>query len=376
MTIGNKYISDLGISDSLDVREGVVYLSMYFERAFLTREDIIYLPCLIRSYSYHMYIKDYPNYTNFKILHEKFKAQLRALQACKFPPANYMDFLNTEIIEEFYSEYKQVCLYLYDKHKDVPDYEHLAKAFVVSEYIQGNYLIYDNSLVKVSFNPFTDYGRYGLNANSFNILSLARDKRHKLVAPKDFEFFEFDFNAFEVRVLLAILKINQPKGDLYEVLHNMSDDFRQRDQFKQFLIASLYSKNEHKTVLFKFLTSRNFYQKYPLVNNTVTNIFGKTMDSDEYHLLSRVLQSTAAYILYQQLYELIVYLKVNGLKSKLSFCIHDSVCLTVHKDEGHLVKEMADIIAHVKIDKLDYASVFQMKTKRGENYGEMKTYEA
>lgn len=376
MTIGNKYISDLGISDSLQIRDDVVYISMYFERSFLLRDDIIYLPCLIHSYSYHLYITDYPNYSTFKLLHEKFKAQLRTLQVCKFSLSNYMDFLKIEIIEEFYSEYKKVCLYLYDKHKNVPDYEHLAKAFIVSEYIQGNYLIYDNSLVKVSFNPFTDYGRYGLNAHSFNILSLAKDKRHKLIAPKDFEFFEFDFNAFEIRVLLAILKINQPKGDLYEILHNMSDDFRQRDQFKQFLISSIYSKNEHKTVLYKFLKARNFYQKYPIKNNTVTNIFGKTMNSDEYHRLSRILQSTAAYILYQQLYELLVYLKKKNLQTKISFCIHDSVCLSVHKDEKHLIKEMAEIISHVKIVKLDYDSIFDIKIKNGKNYGEMKIYEA
>lgn len=376
MTIGNMYISDLGISESLPVRSDTIYLSMYFERSFLLREDIMYLPCLIRSYSYQLYLTDYPNYSNFKLLHEKFKAELRVLQACKFPASAFFDFLNPKIIEEFYAEYKQVCLYLYDKHKAIADYEHLAKAFVVSEYIYGNYLIYDNSLVKVSFNPFTDYGRYGLNANSFNILSLAREKRHRLVAAKDFEFFEFDFNAFEIRVLLAILKINQPSGDLYEVLHNMSDDFRQREQFKQMLISSIYSKNEHKTVLFNILKSRHFYQKYPIINGKVTNVFGKTMDSDEYHLLSRVLQSSAAYILYQQLYELIVYMKSNNLKSKVSFCIHDSVCLSVHKEETHLVKDMERIVSSVKIDKLNYSSVFQMKTKRGQNYGEMKIYEA
>lgn len=376
MTIGNMYISDLGISDSLPIREDTVYLSMYFERSFLLREDILYLPCLIRSYSYHMYLTDYPNYSNFKLLHEKFKAELRVLQTCKFPTSTFLDFLNPKIPEEFYAEYKQVCLYLYDKYKNVEDYEYIAKAFIISEYIYGNSLIYENSLVKVSYNPFTDYGRYGLNANSFNILSLARDKRHKLVAAKDFEFFEFDFNAFEIRVLLAILKINQPKGDLYEVLHNLSDDFRQREQFKQLLISSIYSKNEHKTVLFNILKSKHFYQKYPIVDGKVTNIFGKTMESDDYHLLSRVLQSSAAYILYQQLYELLVYLKRNNLKSKVSFCIHDSICLSIHKDEVSLIKEMEDIISHVKIDKLNYSSYFQMKIKRGQNYGEMKTYEA
>lgn len=373
--IGNKYISDLGITESLPIIAGTIYLSMYFESSFLLRDDILYLPCLIRSYSYKMYLTDYCNYSAFKLLHEKFTAELRVLQTCKFPVTQFMDFLDQKNMWNFYTEYKQACLYLYEKYNAISDYEQLAKAFIVSEHIHENYLIYNNSPVKVSFNPFTDYGRYGLNAGSFNILSLSKERRYKLVAPKDYMFFEFDFNAFEIRVLLAILKINQPKGDLYEFLHSMSYDFRQREQFKQFLISSIYSKNEHKTVLFKFLKARNFYQKYPLIDGSVRNIFGKKMDSDEYHLMSRILQSTAAYILYQQLFELMIYMHKNALKSKLSFCIHDSVCLLIHKDERHLIKEIENIISYVKIEKLDYASKFQMKIKNGYTYGDMKIYE-
>ena len=374
--IGNRYIFDQRIYDSLPVVENNIYISVYFEKAFLFREDILYLPCLLRSYNYQLHLSDYYNLMNFKISYETFKSQLRTLYACKIPASMFLEFIDESVILNFCKEYTEAILHLYSKYKTVEDYEYLAKAFIVSEYISFQKLKYDKDIVKISFNPFTEYGRYGLNANSFNILSLARDKRHNLVADKDFKFYEFDFNAFEIRVLFALININQPAGDLYEVLHNMSDDFRARPQFKQFLISSIYSKNEHKTVLFKFLKAKGFYQRYKLVNNKVTNIFGKTMESDDYHLMSRVLQSSAAYILYQQMYKVICYLESNKCKSKVSFCIHDSICLSIHKDEIHILNDIKNEISSVTIKELNYTSNFDVKIKSGENYGDMKVYEA
>lgn len=374
--IGNRYIFDQGISETLPILEDNIYISVYFEKAFLFRDDILYLPCLIHSFNYHMYLTDYYNYNSFKTTYEKFKAELRSLYSCRIAQSNFMDFLNEKVLISFYKEYAEAILYLYDKHKDIKDYEYKAKAFILSEYIQSNKLTYENKSVKILFNPFTDYGRYGLNANSFNILSLSKEKRYKLTADKNFEFFEFDYNAFEIRILLALLKINQPAGDLYEVLHNMSDDYRQRAQFKQFLISSIYSKNEDKTVLFKFMKGRGFYERYKIIDGFVTNVFGKKMDSDPYHLLSRILQSSAAYVLYQQMYNLLCFIESNKLKSKISFCIHDSVCLSVHKDELEFVSQFKEILSLVKIKELDYESSFEMKTKRGTDYGEMKVYEA
>lgn len=375
MMIGNKYISDHGITDSLPSVDDVVYLSLYFEKSFLSREDILYLPCMIRSYNYHFYLSDYYNFSNFKLIHEKFKAEMRSLYACKIPITKFIDFLSYDIIFEFYSAFKEAILFLFDKYNNVPDYEYLAKAFIVSEYIGNSRLLFHNEQVKILFNPFTDYGRYGLNAGSFNILSLSKDKRGGLLPLKDYEFVEFDYNAFEVRVLLSMLKINQPAGDLYEVLHNMSDDYRPRSQFKQFLISSLYSKNEDKTVLYKFIKSKRFYERFKIENGFVTNVFGKKMDSDEYHLMSRILQSSAAYILYQQMFELLLYLQTNNLKSKLSFSIHDSICISVHYSEKDKIPEFRKILSDVRVKELNYQGTFEMKTKIGKNYGDMKLYE-
>jgi len=375
MMIGNKYISDWGITDTLPVIDNNIYISVYFEKSFLFREDILYLPCLINSYNYHIYLTGYYNFNSFKSCYEKFKAELRSLYVCRFNISDFTNFLNEKVILSFYKEYKEAILFLYEKFNFVEDYEHKAKAFIISEYISFGKLLYDDKYVKISFNPFTDYGRFGLNANSFNILSLAKDKRYKLDADKDFEFFEYDYNAFEIRVLLALLKINQPKGDLYEVLHNMSNDYRQRSQFKQFLISSIYSKNEDKTVLYNFMKNREFYKQYQIVEGHVTNIFGKKMESDEYHILSRVLQSSAAYILYQQMYELAFFIETNKLKTRIAFCIHDSVCLMIHKDEHQYIDQFKQILATVNIKKLNYESFFELKIKRGKNYGEMKAYE-
>jgi len=373
--IGNKYILDNDIYDYLPILPDSVYLSIFFEKSFLFRDDIIYIPCLINSYNYKTYITGSYNFNSFTLNYNIFKAELRSLYACKIPVLNFLDFINISTVISFYKEYKEVLLYIYEKYKNVVDYEYKTKAFIISEYISNNKLSYASNFVRILFNPFTDYGRFGLNANSFNILSLPKDKRSQLEAPSDYQLFEYDYNAFEIRVLLSLLNINQPKGDLYEVLHDMSSDYRSRSQFKQFLISSIYSQNESKTLLFKLMKDRHFYEKYPIKNGFVTNVFGKTMDCDRYHLLSRILQSSAAYILYQQMYELILFIEKFNLNTKLLFCIHDSVCLAIHKDEKQHIDTFRQILSNVTIKELNYSSSFNIKIKHGKNYGDMKIYE-
>ena len=75
------------------------------------------------------------------------------------------------------------------------------------------------------------------------------------------------------------------------------------------------------------------------------------------------------------MYKVICFLESNKYKSKVSFCIHDSICLSIHKDETHILSNIKNEISSVTIRDLNYTSDFAVKIKSGENYGDMKVYE-
>jgi hypothetical protein len=292
---------------------------------------------------------------------------------CKIKNDDILSFIDLNDAKEYYKEVKNAIIYIIESNEIPKDYDHLKYAYICSELVSQNNIKYENNFVKIKYNPFTNYGRYGTHANSFNILSLKKDKRHNLVADDDYTLFEYDYNAFEIRALFAILGINQPEEDLYKKMHDLSGDTRERDEFKWSLLSSLYSQNEEKTILYKVLVAKDFYKKYPIVDGYVENIFGKKMDTDRYHLISRILQSTSAYIMFAQMYK--IALLLCNHKSKILFSIHDSMCVKIHKDEMHLVKDIENIFSNIEIHNLNYRSKFPCKVKYGKNYGDMKLYE-
>jgi hypothetical protein len=373
--IGNKYFHNNIISDDLPPLENEKYISIYFEKSFLLRNDIVYLPCIIQGYDYTTKLGDYHNILLYKTVTQKFKNNIKSLYICKIKNQDILSFIDINDAKEYYKEVKSAIDYVVENNPLPKDYEYIKCAYVLSELIALNKIKYEEKYVNIKYNPFTNYGRFGTHPDSFNILSLKKDKRKYLTAEQDYTLFEFDYNAFEVRTLFAILGINQPEEDLYKKLHDASGDTRSRDEFKSSLLSCLFSQNESKTILHKVLQAKDFYGKYPIINGYVENIFGKKMDSDQYHLMSRILQSTSAYIMFAQMLKIALFLCLYKYKSKILFSIHDAVCIAIHKDETEIVELIKEIFTDVQIKSINYKSTFQCKIKCGKNYGEMSIYE-
>lgn len=375
LKIGNKYVYDNSVHNELERKDGVIYVSLYFERSFLFRNDILYLNCILKNRNIEDFIENSHLLFLFKTKSTNFKNKLKSILLCNIKRSDFFSFLEIDDVISYYEIYNTVVHFILKTIEIPKDYRYLKYAYICSELISENTLKFENNSVKIRYNPFTRFGRYSTHPDSFNILSLKKDKRSLIQYSENYTYFEFDYNAFEIRTLFALLSINQPYEDLYEKLHKLCKDNLDRDHFKNDLISKLYSKNEDKTSLYKLLIDKKFYQKYQIINGKVENIFGKIMDCDTFHLLSRVLQSSSACILFSQMYKLFQYLISNKLKSKILFSIHDSICLAIHDKEIGIIKDIKNILEDVEISEINYKSKFLCKVKYGKSLGEMTVYE-
>ena len=94
------------------------------------------------------------------------------------------------------------------------DYEILHKAHVVSETISRQKINYKGQPKRIIYNIFgSATGRFTTHRSSVPILTMKKEDRSNLL-PQNDAFVELDYNAAEVRTLLALSKKEQPKEDL------------------------------------------------------------------------------------------------------------------------------------------------------------------
>lgn len=370
--VDQKYFIENEYNNSLVFDDQKLYCTTQYNLDHFSNENIVYLSCIYQNNSFFSLINGYERSEKLQLLSKKMQAQYRAVSQLNVPMQKAYKFIPSSLFEEFNGEFLDAMKYVVNNVVIPSDYEHLRYALGISEYIKHHPIKHYDKIVYIKYNPFTPYGRFGLYDNSYNILSDSKESR-KNIKPisDDFKLLEMDYNAFEIRVLLALCKIKQPQEDLYNILHKKQDHLS-RPEFKSNLIASLYSNHPERTPLQSLISKRFLKERFPIVNNKITNIFGKTMDCEEYYYFTRLIQSTSAYIFFQQVWQMIAFLVKFGYKSQVAFCIHDSLCIQLHKDELHLIQTIKDILSSVELKSINYSDTFPMKVKLGTNYATLK----
>jgi len=221
-----------------------------------------------------------------------------------------------------------------------------------------------NSNEKIGYNLFkSKTGRLSTKKNSFPILAFTK-KFRSILKPKNHWFLELDFNANELRVLIALNGEKQPEGDVHE--WNIKNVFRglgTRDEAKKRVFAWLYNPDSADYLLGRVYDKEKILSDYYQGGN-ITTPFDRTIEADDFHALNYLIQSTASDLCLKQAIKVENLLK--GRKSKITAVIHDSVLIDYNEEDKDCLKDLVQ-----SYGETDFGT-FKVNVSAGVNYGEMK----
>ena len=214
------------------------------------------------------------------------------------------------------------------------------------------------------YNPWgTITGRLSTNPKSFPILTMNKEFRACMQPTNDW-FVELDFNAAELRTLLALSGEQQPQNDIHDWnVKNIFDDSLSREEAKVKTFAWLYSSKENKDL-------ERLYNK-DLVRNKywdglkITTDYGRIIENvDEHHALNYIVQSTTIDMVHEQAYK--VYELLKGKKSHIAFLIHDAVYIDLAEEDRYEILNLLDTFKKTRYD------MFKVNVSAGRNLGALK----
>ena len=216
----------------------------------------------------------------------------------------------------------------------------------------------------VLYNQFgTRTGRLTTTEKSFPILTFPKLFRG-VVEPYNHILMEVDVVSAEVATLFYLNEQPIPKGDLHQWINEQCFGGKlDRDKSKQRFFSWLYDPRKQNKKLEAIFNRDTLFKKY-YDGECVTNPFGRTMKVGEEKALNYLVQSTFNDLFLQNVIKLNELLQ--GTKSRVYFCVHDSVVLDFHKEDKPRIDEILKMLSQVD----DYE--FGLHLSMGKNYGDMR----
>jgi hypothetical protein len=215
----------------------------------------------------------------------------------------------------------------------------------------------------IAYNQFhSKTGRLTTEENSFPILNISKDLRNFIKPDGDF-LLDIDYNAAEVRVFLALSGYKQPINDIHE-WNKDKFGYADRKTAKNEFISWLYGKKNEKEKQFKLFYNSDLIKNKYWDGKSIKNPYGKIIQSDEFHSVNYIVQSTTAGMALRQILKINELL--NGKQSKIKMIIHDNVVIDMKKEDKHLIKEIVDTYNNTEFGK------FKSSVKIGKTLGDMR----
>jgi len=268
---------------------------------------------------------------------------------------------------DFYRRFNEIIVDIEERELNV-DFEQMKKNIAKDKDLV-HYRRLLNVDDKVSYNLFGSItGRLSTNKNSFPILNFPKSFRN-VIKPQNDWFVAFDMNAAELRTSLALVEKDQPEEDLYETIsREIYEDKHTRKEVKEATTAWLYNSNNELATKYADKLDEMFW-KETLINTHwdgkyVYTPFNRKIESDKFHAISYLNQSTFIDLWHRQTIKVDDYL--SDKKSFIAFLLHDELVLDITDDERGDLPEIIKLIQDTQFGK------FLVNVKAGKDYGNMK----
>jgi hypothetical protein len=292
-----------------------------------------------------------PEYFLFQYLHAKNKITAHVLDTVP-RPANYKMIYQ---LVEMLADIKEQPLSI-----NVTPIGHLLGS------VKGKNFLRTLQTVKpvCDYNPWgTVTGRLASRPRTFPILTMGKEFR-ACVKPRNDWFIELDFNAAELRVLLALSGVEQPPNDIHDwnTQHIFANQ-KTREETKRETFAWLYSQRSN-SALERLYDKTKVRERY-WDGTTITTDYGRIIrDVDAHHALNYIVQSTTIDMVHEQAYKL--YQILRNRRSYISFLIHDAVYIDLAEEDRYEILNLLDTFKKTRYN------VFKVNVSAGKNLGEMK----
>lgn len=209
----------------------------------------------------------------------------------------------------------------------------------------------------------TKTGRLTTTKNAFPILTLNKNYRG-IIEPVNDWLIELDFNAAELRTLLALSGVPQPEEDIHEWnAKNVYGGSMSREEAKKRIFAWLYNPNSKDTL------SASAYDRQGVVGKfwqgaSVKTIFNRDIPSDKHHALNYIIQSTTSDLFLRRMIE--IYKSLENKKSFVSFSVHDSLVIDLAEEERGILTDIVNTFSQTDLGK------FKVNVSAGKDYSSMR----
>jgi len=297
----------------------------------------------------------------------------------------FFDLVPKRFLLNYYDVKNEITQYVLDNYEKPENYRLLLRLSMALNEIKNRPLNIDMSCLRDQMHkiqvknfaqkvkqckPVCDYnifgtktGRLTTNKGTFPILTM--DKKYRsILKPTNDWFVELDYNAAELRTVLALCGQRQPEEDIHDWnMRHIYPDVETRDEAKKKIFAWLYNPNSTDTAPNKYY-DKQFLKHTYYSEGTVTTPFGRKIEASPHHAINYLVQSTSSDNTLKQLVKL--HLLLQNSKSFVAFTMHDSVIIDLAHEERELIPILSLTFSETMLGN------FEVNVSAGEDYGSMR----
>ena len=327
----------------------------------------------------------------YKTMWDKVKAKFHAfkrsfiLSKLNMEEMCLYDLLPEPFLFEFCDLKNEITKHVFETYSRPKNYDHMADTLrLIGEIrqqplkinlgtikhklgsIQGkNFAARVQKIKKIcDYNPWgTITGRLAGVHNTFPILTMNKEFR-SCIFPQNDWFLELDYNAAEVRTLLALSGEDQPEEDIHEWnIKNIYDGDLTREEAKRKIFAWLYSKRGNQRAE-KFYNKALVLEKYWDGEDVITEFKREIKNVDNHHALNYIIQSTTSDLVLSKAVK--INKNLEEQKSNIAFMLHDSIVIDLKNEDRYLIPSLMKTYGQTRFGE------YKVNISVGKNFGDMR----